>query len=744
MNEAEELKQKYKREIEERLSVSSEDLLPIRTREFVQFSEELKPREVIFYERMCNSFEKVIKFSPSPKAREKILDAINTAHLGITPEGVYTFSYLFPLLLLFISLLLLGVLPYIVSGSPSLFFLGLSMLVSLVLIIPLQKYPSYTATAWRLKSANQMVLCIFYIVTYMRQSSNIERAIEFASNHLDPPLSLDLRKILWNVENGKYDTINDALDEYLKSWKKYSDEFIDAIHLIQSSLLEGDEGRRLALLDKSLDVILEGTYEKMLHYAQNLKNPITTLHMLGVILPVMGLVILPLAVSFLEGMSWYHLAVFYNLILPVVVFFLSKSILSSRPSGYGDADISETVKGLRKYAGFSFFGFRFSPLFCAIFLFSLFIFLGIFPVLSFWLGVDDVCWSFDNGITFCSDVSEKSCKMIYCAWKYVLVQDKFSEPIVDPRSPDVVAKMNQGMVVVGPFGFLASLLSVFVPVAFGLALGYYFRLNSKSVIKVREETKKMEKEFSTALFQLGNRLGDGLPVEIAIPKVAEIMSGTVSGSFFSQVNSNMQKLGMGIVPAIFDRRQGAINYFPSKIIESSMKVLVESVKKGPLVAAQAVNNIARYIKEIHRVNERLKDLLSDIISSMKQQISFLAPVISGVVVGITSLITYIFGRLKSMMIGFQSDDVSGFADMFGVGVPTYYFQIVVGVYVVEIVYILSVMANSIENGQDGLGERDLLGRNLVRSTILYSVITFLVMIVFQVMAGEIINRSGVI
>ena len=56
------------------------------------------------------------------------------------------------------------------------------------------------ASTWRMKASNQMVQSIFYIVTYMRHTSNLERAIEFAANHLEAPLSLDFRKILWDVE----------------------------------------------------------------------------------------------------------------------------------------------------------------------------------------------------------------------------------------------------------------------------------------------------------------------------------------------------------------------------------------------------------------------------------------------------------------------------------------------------------------------------------------------------------------
>ena len=88
---------------------------------------------------------------------------------------------------------------------------------------------------------------------------------------------------------------------------------------------------------------------------------------------------------------------------------------------------------------------------------------------------------------------------------------------------------------------------------------------------------------------------------------------------------------MGVNNAIFDPNVGAIHKYPSNLIESSMKVLIESSKKGPKIAATALLNVSRYIKEIHRVDERLKDLMAEIVGSMKSQISFLAPAISGIV-----------------------------------------------------------------------------------------------------------------
>ena len=52
-----------------------------------------------------------------------------------------------------------------------------------------------------------------------------------------------------------------------------------------------------------------------------------------------------------------------------------------------------------------------------------------------------------------------------------------------------------------------------------------------------------------------------------------------------------------------------------------MKVLVESSRKGPMVVSRALLSIADYLDKIYKVSERLKDLLSEITSSMKSQVS---------------------------------------------------------------------------------------------------------------------------
>jgi hypothetical protein len=709
-SEYKDLARKYKEKLNKEMEKEFTNTKKGISREYQLFRKDSMPKHLTIYEKLCNISEKILHLKLKEENREKIQTNINICHLDITAEGATAFSFIFPAIFL-----LTGVLISLLTGS--LFLVLFFLCAGLGLIYFTGKIPEYFANIWRMKASNQMVLSIFYIVTYMRHTSNLEKAIEFAAEHLSPPLSLDFKKILWNVQTGVFDNVKDSVEEYLNGWRKWNLEFVESFHLIEGSLYETSEERRLSLLDKSLDVILEETYEKMLHYAQNLKGPITALHMLGIIMPILGLVILPLVVSFMEGISWWHLAILYNIIIPILIYFFGKSILSKRPTGYGETDITETDPQLKKYKNIVIkIGKKeifITPIFLCIFIFSILFLIALIPLI------------------------------IHFLYPYFDMTLPFGFEFLDYKTSS-----TNPNIIIGPFGIGATILSFFFPLALAFSLGIYFKIRSKNVHKIREEGKKLEDEFSTALFQLGNRLGDGIPAETAFKKVADVMPETQSGKFFKIVANNISKLGTGVQAAIFDPKIGAIISFPSKMINSTMKVLIQSVKKGPIIAAQAILNIARYIKEIHKVNERLKDLMTDVISDMKNQINFLTPVIAGIVVGITSMITFILGKLGGSInqlgateVGTQIGTLAG---MFGDGIPTYYFQIVVGIYVFQIIYILTILSNGIENGTDKLQERYLLGKNLIKGTTLYVIIAITITIIFNIIASRIVEVTAVI
>lgn len=693
--DVEDILEKYKNKLEERFDEGFSG-------EYKKFKEEQIGKELSFYEKGCNFSKNILNIRPKERDGEKLWESIQVIGMKTTPNGVMSFAFFlgFALILIGILIFVFGLLLKEFYFFFPFFFIALGILAIKLLV----DHPNNLAVKWRIAAENQMVLCILYVVMYMRHTSNLEHAVKFAAQHIQNPLSTDLKKVFWNIETGKYSTVQESLDAYLEDWRKYNIDFVNSFHLIESSLFETKEERRLEILERALTTMLDGTYEKMLHYAQDLKNPITTLYMLGIILPVLGLIMLPLIGGFI-GVKWYWIAFFYNLLLPVFVYLMGNKLLIKRPAGEGESfSLEENIFDEYKYLKFG--NSLVNPAVIAAPLFLLILIIGFSPI---WLHS-----IFPNDAFLNSD------------WMFGYKND------------------------IGPFGFTALLLSLAIPLSFAAGFGTYYKLKSRKLMKIKEETKELEREFSGSLFQLGNRIEDGLPVELAFSKTAENMQGTMSGRFFSYVSNNLRSLGMGLKEAIFNSKRGAILSFPSKVISSSMEVLIESARKGPKIASHALMSISNYMTAIHKVNERLKDLLADIISSMRSQINFLTPLIAGIVVGIGALVTNIISNLGVLLGGSGAGSTEGFNidvsilnQIFPIDkvIPPFYFQLIVGLYLVQITYILTRLANGVENGVDKLNEEHTLGRNLYRSMISYILVTLITSAILTVMARGVLNVS---
>jgi hypothetical protein len=732
----EDIVQKYRERLARELGaedkVKAFDEEKLTTDDYEKFKETFMPAHLTLYEKAGKFVSKFLNFTYKDGEKEDLKEALEITHMNITPGGVVGLAYLLPILL-FVFGVVFSILISIKDQTQlfNSFFLMFFLILSFLLYFLLQKMPFLLANRWRLKASNQMINCIFYIVTYMRHTANLENAVAFASEHLTAPLSLDMKKVMWDVETNRFESVKESLDHYLETWRKWNLEFVEAFHLVEASLFEPTEVRRMSLIEKSLNLMLSETYEKMLHYTHNLKSPITMLHMLGIILPILGLVILPMVTSFMTagssdapgtppGRLALYIAAIYNVFLPLVVYIFGKVILSSRPTGYGDVDITEAFPDFKKLKYFIIRIFdkeiKIRPILIAGIFIMVMLSIGVYPLIARFMQPDDLL------------LAEKPFFESLKFLGYKISQETDS--------------------MIGPYGIGAALLSVLIPMGIGVGIGIYYKIKASNVIKIRNDVKELEKEFASGLFQLGNRIGDGIPTEIAFEKVADVLQSTNCGEFFRITANNIRNSGMSIERALFNKKNGAIKSFPSNTIISAMKVLIESAKKGPQIASRTLLTVAEYIKEIHRVNERLNDLMADIVSSMKQQISFMAPVIAGIVVGIASMIVTIMGVLQTSLKvspggeGGGAADVGGAAgmiNMFGDGVATFYIQIIIGLYVVQIVYILTVLVNSIENGDDKLSEQYLLGKNMIKSTMIYSMLSLAVIFAFNFLAAKILD-----
>lgn len=669
------------------------------SKSYLKFKGE-RERILTNYERWCQTLGSAIKLKVSQKDSEKIQKSINIAHMDIEPWQAVTLS-----VMVFISVFFMGILLSIayclIKGGfayfPTLFFF-LMVIISVFLFYYFNGYPERLANKWRLKASSQMVPAILYVVVYMRHTPNLEKAIAFASEHLQYPLALDFKKIFYNVAIGKFSTIKESLDNYLDGWRDYSTEFIESFHLIESSLYEPDKGRRISTLEKAIQVVLDGVYEKMLKFTHDVKAPLTNVYMLAIMLPILGIALIPLASAMVQGMiKWTHVFLLYTLIIPFAAFFMIDKILLLRPGGYGETSYLEKNPLYSQYKSNK-------PYFSAFFICLPFFILGLLPLIFQYTPVPALL-GLQTDYTFGE------------------LGLGFTDSLAGTNLFDFKTT-NSG--IVGPFGSGALLLSLFFPLGIALFFSMAYKDKTRDIIFEREKTKKLENEFNNSLFQIGNRLGNGVPPELVFGKVAESSKGLVAGEFFSRINYNIQQMGMSVEKAIFDSRRGVILFYPSDLIATSMRVLVESSKKGLKIAAVSLMSISEYVKNIQKITERLKDILAEIVSEMKSNMTFLAPLLSGIVIGLALMITSILNTLGSAIssgadVSSLGTNIGSILDIFNVEtmIPPYFLQIAIGIYLIEVIFILTGTLVTIDSGEDKLEKTNRIGENLKKGISFY-------------------------
>ena len=301
---------------------------------------------------------------------------------------------------------------------------------------------------------------------------------------------------------------------------------------------------------------------------------------------------------------------------------------------------------------------------------------------------------------------------------------------------------------VGPFGVGALLLSLMIPLAIALFFSIAYKYKTKEVIIYRQNTKQLESEFNSTLFQLGNRLGNGMPPELAFGKIAELSKNLKTADFFARVNYNIRQNGMSAEKAIFDKSRGAIIYYPSQLIATSMRILIESSKKGLKVAAVSLMSISEYMKNIQKINIRLKDMLAEVISDMKSNMTFLAPLLSGVVVGLAAMIVSILSKLElDKLKGVEPFAAGNIENILGIFeltkmIPPYFLQIIVGIYIIEVIFILTKTLVTVDVGEDKLELTNQTGKNLTRGILLYTIVSLVTIISLSLLSSLVLGGAG--
>ncbi|MBI4173978.1 MAG: hypothetical protein HY519_04625 [Candidatus Aenigmarchaeota archaeon] len=286
------------------------------------------------------------------------------------------------------------------------------------------------------------------------------------------------------------------------------------------------------------------------------------------------------------------------------------------------------------------------------------------------------------------------------------------------------------------------ILSSLIIVGAAVGLAVYYILSSYRQVKFSSDISAIESEFELALFQLGNRVASGTPAEVAMEKAIQDVKDLKIAKLLTMALQNMKGLGMTFEAALFDKRYGALRYYPSRLIRSIMQTIVDTAKKGLAYAADSMFRISKYLKNIRETQEYMRDLLEETVSSMKFQAYFLTPLVGGLVVAMAAVIIAVIGNLGKYLGGIGEANQLGISveDVFGDVSKTMspeLFQMIVGIYMLEVTILLAIFVTKIKEGENQAAQRYTAGKMLLVAVFVY----FVVLVVSTSLFSEFINQA---
>ena len=633
----------------------------------------MEVRKKSLFEFFCNTLGKhFFRIPLSEKTIQDLSNKLQFCELEVKPEYVYSSS----VATILIGIILAVVISFLGFPTYGLLVAGASVGLAAYLIY----YPTLLARYYRIRASSELVSAVLYMIVSLRLVPNLENAVKFAAENLRGPIGRELKRKLWDLSTGKYLKIEDLLDDFAKKWKEENLEFYQAIDMIKTSMGEKG-GKRERTLDEAINVLLRGNMERMKDYTIKLKMPLTLITMLGITLPMLTVIMFPIVTIFLsETIKPYMLVVFYNILLPLILYFLMNDVLKTLPVQYGPVDISlhPDAHPIGKYF-MSLKGKRIKiPLFpLALLIGSIIIGLGYFVI------------------------------------------------SLSPAKPVTLAKVGGGLIIL--WGIASMLL-------------FYSYFSYHRNVEIKEEIKEIESEFDDAMFQLAHTLYTGQPIESALEKMSVSTGGLRISKMFERALSNIRRFGFTLRQAFFDEKIGVVKYYPSRMIRSIMRVIVDSIEKGVKGAARTMLSIAEYLKSIHNVEEYGKEILEETTSNMRFMLSVLTPITCGVTVGLATVMVMILAQIVSILssvTGLTSvapqlsnpTFLSSIVDVKKI-IPAEIFLVIVGSYMLEVIILLSVFLSMLEHGGDPIEEHVLIARGTLTGMIIFSFSILLIYFVF--------------
>ncbi len=647
------------------------------------------------------------------KVPRDLRDAVDFLGWDIPPEAVVSAAKQYALMAaaagIVLSLVLLFTLGYIafpldeetlyyfvdfLTSDPLLWFiLLLPLLLYAGVYYSILSYPSSLARSIFQADLLPSLRVVGNIVLSMKLVPNLEKAISFSVEHGKGFLAESLKQVLWDTQLGMYSSVEEGLDRVAYRVGRYSDEFKHAIMRIRTSLLEADDAKRYVLLDGALTEAVEGVKNRMVAAASALYSPSVQLFYLGVFLPLLLFIVLPVWGAFSPDnplVSPLGMILTYNVILPIATYYFARSILSRRPRAYDAPEIPDHL--VKNYAEIK----RNAMLAAA----------GIALV--------GIAASYYLHLLLDATPENVLVSMGICPSDTV-------DACMASMTEDQLNYYLQG-VDTTPYALIFGIMISVV-----LAVAYYLYRITTEKLKIQHDIMEIEKEFKDAVYVLASRMGEGKPLENALDAVAENMPDSGIAKVFDRISYNVKNLGLTIEEAIFSPIFGVLKDLPSDMLHDAMRLVVSAVSLGTELASKALASLSEQLRNEEQVVQRIREKTGEIAAMMFTMAYFVGPIVLGITVALEKVIVssvadmnispdqaQLMREMGLTMMGMESAQAGSARS-----IPDWVFLFSVALYTLEITAILVWFATYLHDGPNRIALYRKLAYALVIATVLF-------------------------
>ncbi len=654
-----------------------------------------------FYEKLCKFSYKFLKVKCPNFLRKKLHEPIFLSDMKITPDHVFSLSITSFILSFFIFFWLSFI------DFPSTLVL---LIFPFFIVYNVFTYPQFHSEVIRIRAGNEIISIILYIVTYLSLNPVFEKAIEFAASRCHGPLGNDLKKVIWDIESGKYDNIEKALAIYTRKWTLWNEEFVNSLALLRLIEIQATLDDRNEILRTAVERTMRNATNKMEEYAFNLKMPSMMVLLFGITMPLIGLIMFPMISIFLtHAVNPLYIGLGYTVFLPFFLWWFLYRLISKRPATYSHSEKIEEVQP-RKYIEIKKLNLKIPIVLIAFFIG----FLITIPGIIYYIELAS-----DHYLIFSRYSGQKAINEWgnYCLSKY--------EPAVMVRDTFKAMTLIWG---IGAFVFLLTYLKTKGPYEFDLYI------------------RKLEEDFTEGLFELQTALKQNIPLEIAILKVSEQYKRlkrekTPVAKFFAEFYQMLLKTGRPTQTVLFGKN-GLITNLPSSMIKNIMRIITSALYKGSVIASRVTKNIVTYLRRLREIEHIIKKSMAEIISNLTMAGGFISPVIAGIVasssvvmVQLLQAVARVLKTIEDMYslgtdVGGSMSDTLGLINLQSVMPPTL-MQLIGGIYLIEIVIIISIFVTGIDRGFNKVYRDHMISNLIIKSMIWFTLVFFIMVLLFQ-------------